>query len=188
MTLIETLLAMVGVAVIGMAMASFLFATSHATETSKDMRGLVVKHKTCGARLNAAIRSSAMILDQGTDFIVLWIKDSDESGTPHLAEIRRIERDAVTRQLRSYVAPSTLAPADNAEYDLAATDFNAATNAIKGTANFPVELWANGVTNWTISLDDSDPQLAVLLSYRVTVQSNDLSEIVIGAAALRTPE
>jgi type II secretory pathway pseudopilin PulG len=185
MTLLEVMLAMAGVAMIGLAMSSFLFATVYATNTGKDMRVLIVKHKSVLARMSAAIRSSKMIVAQGNDYLVLWVADTDDSGTPHLAELRRIERDAATKTLRSYEAPDTLAPADNTEYDLASTNFDTATNAVKGTAKFPAETWTTEVAAGAITLDEASPQAARLVSYRFTVEANDMSEIIIGATALR---
>ena len=87
--------------------------------------------------------------------------------------------------MRSYKAPDSLDPASDTEYDLLTDDFNAETNSIKGTADFPQTLWAAGVTAWTIALDDADPQSASLVSYRMTIAHDELLDTTIGAAALR---
>ena len=185
LTLLELLLAILGVAMVSMAVAAILAATAYATSDQIDVRSVAVKHKVIASRLGAAIRSSKMVLAQGSDYLVLWMEDADASGQPNLSEIRRIERDNATSELRSYKAPDSLAPVDDTEYDLLTDDFNVETNSIKGTANFPQTLWAADVTAWTIALDDADPQSASLVSYRMTIEHGELPDTAIGATALR---
>ncbi len=185
LTLVELLLAIIGTALVSTALAAMLAATAFGTSNRTDVRSVAVKHKVIAGRLGAAIRSSKMVLAEGDDYLVLWMDDADLSGQPNLSEIRRIERDNATNELRSYKAPDSLNPADDTEYDLAIDDFNAETNSIKGTANFPQTLWAAGVTAWTITLDDADAQSASLVSYRMTIARGELVDTTIGATALR---
>ena len=185
LTLVELLLAILGTVLVSMALAAMLAATAYATSNRTDVRSVAVKHKVIAGRMGAAIRSSKTVLDEGDDYLVLWMDDANLSGQPNLSEIRRIERDNATNELRSYKAPDSLLPADDTEYDLLTDDFNAQTNSIKGTANFPLTLWAAGVTAWTITLDDGDPLLASLVSYRMTIAHDELLDTTIGATALR---
>ncbi len=185
LTLVELLLAILGAVLVSTALAAMMAATAYATSNRTDVRSVAVKHKVIASRLGAAIRSSKMVLAEGDDYLVLWMEDADSSGQPNLSEIRRIERDSATNELRSYKAPDSLNPADDTEYDLLTDDFNAETNSIKGTANFPQTLWAASVTAWTITLDDADPRLALLVSYRMTIAHDDLLDTTIGATALR---
>ena len=185
LTLVELLLAILGTVLVSTALAAMMAATAYATADRIDVRSVAVKHKVIAGRLGAAIRSSKMVLDQSDDYLVLWMDDADLSGQPNLSEIRRIERDNATNELRSYKAPDSLNPVDDTEYDLLNDDFDAETNSIKGTANFPQTLWAASVTAWTITLDDADPQSASLVSYRMTIAHHELLDTTIGATALR---
>lgn len=185
LSMIELILSTAGLAMVGLALSSMLFATRYGTESSRDIRSLVVKHKTVLARFGAAVRSSKMVLAQGSGYVVLWMEDTDESGTPHLAELRRIERDLVTNELRSYRAPDDLPAGDNTEYDLASTDFNDVTTLVKGTADFPAALWADDVNDLAITLDDADPQAARLVKYRITFVAGDLTDTVVNATSPR---
>lgn len=181
MTLVELLLAMMGMAMVGAAVAAMMEAVSIGTSNRTDVRGLVVKEKVVSNRVGAAIRSSGMVLAEGDDYLVLWHGDLDHNEQPNLSEIQRLERDATSKELRSYqnasASPDTL-------YILS-DDFNALTNAIKGTANFPKTLWASGVSAWDITLNDVTAQAASLVSYRMTFDGVKLSDTAAGVAALR---
>jgi hypothetical protein len=144
-----------------------------------------VKHKTLLIRVGDAIRQSAMILDQGSDFIVLWTGDTDSNGEPNLAEVQRIDRDTGFKELRNYRAPDDLNPADNTQYDLATTDFNAATNAVKGAGQFPAQVWGTGIENLQFWGDDADPRNARLICFRLDVRVGKLTDSIVGGAALR---
>ena len=50
---------------------------------------------------------------------------------------------------------------------------------------FMPEIWATGVTGFTLSLDNELPQQAKLIGYQVTFQVGTLSDTIIGTAALR---
>lgn len=184
LTLIELLLAVAGTGFVAAAVAMMLSAIATGTNSRNDLRQSVVRQKTIMARLTAAIRSSHMVLAADDDLLVLWTSDADGSETPNLGEIRRIERDAATGELRSYVAPLDLAPGANTEFSLA-TDFEAATDGIKGDANFPEDVWATGLTSWTITINADAAQDASLVSSRIVVGPGNIQETIIGAAALR---
>ena len=187
LTFVELMMAMTATALIGLAIASMLFATTYGTEADKDLRSMVVKHKVLNARLSAAIRASKMVLAQGTDYLVLWMDDTTGEGEPNLSEIRLIHRDAATDELSSYLAPAN--PAPDTEYPIASTDFNdfgsATLPPIKGTANLPQSLWATGVTDWPVTLDDPTVQSARLVAYQITLQVGTLSDTSIGQSSLR---
>ena len=182
MTLIELLLALAGTAMVGVAIATMLVAVAYGTQSDKDLRTLVVKYKTVDGRVSASLRGSHMVLAQGSDYLVLWMFDTDGSAAPNLSEIRRIE--CANGVLTSYKAPDNLDPLYDVAYALA-DDFDAITAAIKGDATFPGEIWATDVTDWTIALNENDPQAATLVSYRLTFQAGILSDIAINAVALR---
>ena len=174
-------MALSATAVIGVAIASMLSATSYGTATSKDMRSLVARVKVVNARLGAALRGSRMVLAEGNDFLVLWTRDLDDNDVPSLLEIRRLDFDSTTGELSSYAAA---AGATDVPYTLA-DDFQSITNALMGTADFPGELWAQNVGGWTIDLNDPDPQLARLVSYRLNLETGELSDTAINVVHLR---
>ena len=189
MTLVELLLAMSSTAMIGAAIAAMLAAVSYGTSSEKNMRSLVVRNKVISARFSAAIRDAHMILETGDDYVVLWRIDTDESGTPHLGEIQWIELDADSSEIRSYEADFSgmtqpQIDAANTEFALEA-DFDSGTSGVRGTAVFPAEVWAGSTTGWTVTVNDADEQQATLVSFRFQIEHEDMTDTLIGAAALR---
>lgn len=185
LTLLELLLAMAGTGMVAVAVSSMLFTVSHATGSKTDMRKLVVRQKTLSSRITAAIRESKMILVSEPDVLILWVNDDNDNEQPDLAELRRIERSSVTNSVISFKSPDDIADEDNTEFDLATTDFDVATNAVKSTNNFPAERWGLDVTAWSFTLNDANPQLATLVSYQVTLNTGGMSDTHIATAALR---
>ncbi len=184
MTIVELLLALAGTAFVAVAIAMMLSVVASGTSSRTDLRQSVVRQKTITARLNAAIRSSSMVLVAEDDLLIVWTNDTDSNSEPSLGEIQRIERDAATGELRAYKTPLTLAEADNTAYTLA-TDFDSITTALKGNANFPQEVWAIGLHSWTITVNAETAQDATLVSSRIVIGEGDMTETVISAAALR---
>ena len=189
MTLVELLMALASTAMIGAAVAAMLSAVAYGTSSSKDMRSLVVKNKVVNARFSAAVRNASMVLEAGDDYLVLWRTDTDESETPCLGEIQWIEFDAANGRIRSYEADFsglTQAQIDAANTEFALdTDFNAATSGDRGTAVFPAKVWAEAVADWTATVNNADEQQASLVSYRFEIEQEDVSDTLIGAAAMR---
>lgn len=185
LTLMEFLLAIVITGVIATVVAMMLYSVWYGTSSQTELRSVLVRHETVATRLNAALRSSTMVLAKGDDYVVLWMAEHRAFGVPNLSELMRIERDAATQELRSYEAPDDLAEADDVEYELATTDFNAVTNALKGTAFLPCEVWTSELTGWTIVLDAADPRESRFVSYRMTLTSDDVSETAVAGMALR---
>lgn len=188
LTLVELLLALSVTAIIALAISSMLFAVARGTSTNNDMRSLVLQQKIVGTRLDTALRRATKVLASGSGYLVVWLNDSRANGTPDLSELRRIEYDANTNTLRSYRMPETWTQtqidANEVNYQIS-DDFNAMTNAVKGTSKFPLETWSNAVYGWTITLDNAVVQSAKLVSYRLTVQSGKQQAVVVGATALR---
>lgn len=181
LTLVELLMALAGTAVIGVAVASMMTATTYGTESSKDMRSLVARIKVVNARVGAAIRGSRLVLAEGNDFVVLWTRDLDENDAPSLLEIRRIDFDSGTGRLNAYQAPTGTT---DVPYNLS-DDFEAITDVLMGTASFPAELWARDATAWAIELNHVDPQQSTLISYQLTLQTGDMSDTAINVVHLR---
>lgn len=189
MSLMELILTLAITGMVGAAVAAMLGAVSYGTSSGKDMRSLVVRNKILSARFTAAVRAAGMVLELGGDHIVLWLHDDDESGTPNLGEIRYIEYDAANVRIRSYAAD--FSGMNQAQIDAVndpfalADDFAAFTASERGQTYFPEQVWATDVTSWTVTADDADEQLASLVSFRFDLTHGELTDTVIGAAALR---
>ena len=185
LTLLELLLATAGTGFVATAIAMMLNAISFGTSAGTDLRQTVVKQKTITSRITSAIRSSYLVLAAEDDLLILWTNDTNADGEPNLGEIRRIERHAASKEIRSYEPPDNLASGSNTAYTLASTDFKSVTAALRGNASFPLETWATGISSWTVSLDQDAAQDAMLVSSRLTVDVGDFHEIALATAALR---
>jgi len=181
LTLLELLIALAGTAVIGMATTALITGVMYGTQSSKDLRTLITRQMALRARFEAEVRESRMVLDAGTDYLVLWSEDSDDSGSPSKSEIQLLEFDPGTGYLMRYAAAEGIT--DEA-YDLG-DDFRAITNAYKGDAAFPGERWAEQVSSLTLTLDDADPQASRLVAMRVGLTGGEIPDTAIGAASLR---
>ncbi len=184
-TMVEVMIALAVTGLVGAAVSAMLVSVSYGTSSQADLRRISVKERVIAIRMNTAISSSKMILDQGADHLVLWMGDSRQNGLPDLSEIRRIDRDATTLQITSYIAPIDLSDAANTQYSFA-DDFDAVTLALRGTADFPGEIWATGVTAWSQARNQTNPQAATLLSYNLTLAGDDVTGTVVHTLSLRS--
>ncbi|MCC6579850.1 MAG: type II secretion system protein [Phycisphaeraceae bacterium] len=189
MTLIEMILGLAGVAMVGLAVAAMTSAVAYGTSSSKDIRSLVVKHKTIASRLTAALRGSHRVLASNNAILVLWVEDVNGDAVPQLSELRRLEYEGAAGELRSYKTDFTgmteaQIAAVEATFALDANFINETASRI-GQTYFPVEVWSHGVAGWTASFNDATVQDATLVAYRITLQSGDLTDIAIGTAAMR---
>lgn len=182
LTLVEMLMALAITGLIGAAIASMLTAVAYGTSSDRDIRSLVVKSKTLGTRITAAVRRSAQLLDADDGYIVLWTNDLNGNGTPDLLELQRIELDGTTNELTSYTPDPSAA---DVEYDTAADDFDTITTALIGSGDLLGELWATGVTAWSVAADTADPLDATLVSFQLTLSAGDLSDTSVNAASFR---
>ena len=182
LTLVEMLMALAITGLIGAAIASMLSAVTYGTSSSKDIRSLVVKNKTLSARITAAVRSSAQLLDADDGYVVLWTNDLNASGQPDLLELQRIELDADTEELTSYTPASG---AVDVAYDIDTDDFDSITSALIGSGDLEGALWATGVSQWTVDTDQADPQDAELVSFQLTMGTGSMADTSIHAVSLR---
>lgn len=179
LSLVELVLAMAITAVVALAIAAMLSATSYGTDTSRDMRELAVRGKTLCSRINEAVRQADRVLAAGDDYLVLWA-DHDGDGLVGVHELMRIEWDEDERAVLAWSA------ADNAPAQSWPTDanFDAITTSLKASAAFPARQWASDVAQWQLALDD-DPADARLVSYRLRLATGRLEDVTVNAAALR---
>lgn len=189
MTIVELLLALVITSLVALATGMMMVGVSYGSTSKSQMREVGVRLKTTTERLNAALRSSKMILATGTDYLVLWTGDSRADDGPNLSELRLIERDADTGELRSYAADfgvMTDAQIEGVDTLYSLTDdFHTLTTALKAGTLFTATVWAKHVTAFACTHAGADPQAASLINYRLTVTLDGLSEQGVESVALR---
>jgi type II secretory pathway pseudopilin PulG len=166
--LVEILLALAITGMVAAGVASLLFAVSGGTKDRQELRRRNVRVDVLAARIDAAIRSSSMVLGRDSRCLVLWVSDTKPNGAPDLSELRRIEWDSTTKQMRCFEAPATLNPADDTAYALGTTDFVSTTAGLRGLPSFTSTVWANGVSGWSSS-PDPVTQSTRVVSYGVTI-------------------
>lgn len=192
MTMVELMMALSVFSVIGLATGMMLNATASATSASTDGRQVSVQRTLIGSRIETAVRASTKFLAAGDGHLVLWVADTRTNEAPNLSELRRIDFDAQTGELNSYVAQfpenwtaDQIAAADT-EYD-PASDFAAVTTALKESALFVPTTWSTRVTGLDFTLKGNTPQSARLAMYELTLDGHvsGASTTSYGAAALR---
>ena len=188
MTLVELLMALSIMALISTAVGAMLTATAYGTDADQDIRGLTVRAKAATMRLNAALRGSRSVLHYGAHatggWVVFWTRDTDGDGLPSLYELRRIEFDGLTQTLTSY------APADDADnrFYSQTTDFSAETRARIDAGDMVGRPWIDGLVGVDVRFDTADYRAARLMTYRLTIRVNGVSETLAGTVWLRNGE
>ena len=181
-TLVELLLALSLLAVIGVVVSSVLFSFCRGTENRQDLRRRNLSAEVACGRIDTAVRGCGMLLACGEEFLVLWAGDSRANRLPNLSELRRIEWDQPSGEIRSYAAVG-LADADDLAYELTA-DFAAITASMTGSPSFPFQPLAAGVRGWEVALPP-EPQSARLVGYRLTLGVDAGIYTVRSSSALR---
>lgn len=181
LTIVELLMALTITGLIGAAIASMLFAVSHGTAETHDLRSLVVKNKTLTARIASVIRQSEQLLDADDGYVILWTKDLNDNGSPDLLELRRIGLNSATGELIDYTPDASAADATYQFTD----DFDTITLSLIDSDILVGQLWATDVAQWQINLDDEDPQAATLVSFRLTLESGTLEDTSVDAVSMR---
>ncbi len=148
-TLIEVVLAMAITALIGSAVTALIYSMCQNTRDQQIVRRRNIKADVIAARLDGAIRSSAVVLAAGDDFVVLWKADSRPNNMPNWSEIERIEWDRSGGLLRAYRAPENFLDDLDLPLDLS-INFDLVTRLLKGSPLFPGETWCNDVVGWQV--------------------------------------
>ncbi|WP_428389663.1 prepilin-type N-terminal cleavage/methylation domain-containing protein [Mucisphaera sp.] len=181
LTLLELLIAIAAASVIALAGTTLLTALTYAASEQRDLRAVVGKSLAVGARLGAEVREAHLILDANDNTLILWLNDTDDDQQPALSEILRIEAVPTDNTLKTYAFD--LAATDTI-YPLT-TDFIAETTARIASDDMTPRNWSRDVAAATFTLDNPDPQLARLLSYRIDFTTGNLTETYANATALR---
>ena len=89
--------------------------------------------------------------------------------------------DSGTDELTSYTPVSGTT---DVAYDIA-DDFDAITTALIGSGDLEGSLWATGVGQWAVAVDDADPLEAGLVSFQLTLDAGGLTDVSVNAVSLR---
>jgi len=172
-TLVELLIALVVSAMVTAGVAAMVSAVSYGTSSNRDLRVLLVRGEVIDSRISEAVRECRSILAGGTDFLVLWVEDTDDDDITDNAEVRLIERDPATNVVNNY--RNTSASGDYVD---------AATFRTAALTSYTPQAWTTGVTAISFVLDATPPN-AKLTTYNITLEDRDQSETLIGVAATR---
>ena len=170
-TLVELLIALVVTVLATAGVAAMLNAVSYGTQSSHDMRTLVVRSTTLDARLSDAISTCKQVEANGTSptYLLLWTKDANDDDVKDNAEMHLIEYDSTNDKVDSYC-------------DTTATGVFADRTTLQSLVT--PKPWCTGVVGVSLDLDVAPPDTK-LVSYRVDLQDGDASETLVGAAAVR---
>lgn len=173
-TLVELLITLTVSAVIAATVITMLSATAHGSDSSRTMRELLVRGRVIDGRLRSAIRGSVEVIDHSDDYLVLWTGDTNGDDAKQNDEAQLIERDPSTYELTSY--------ANSADTNGFTTAAAFRSNA---KASYPSQRWASGVTTTVIDATNPPAGGAAMVSYRVMIERESATEVIVGAEALR---
>jgi len=185
LTFLELLLALSITTLIGAAVGAMLLSVSTGVSMQSETRCCLVSHVVASLRIGEALRTAKKVLAAGDAYIVLWVPGESTDASPRLSQLLRIEHQPTAEELRCYRSTAELTEAQDVTYDLVTTDFDAVTDALKGTDLMPGHVWADNVTDWGIRLNAEDPRDARYVGYRMTMRVDDVTEATFGGAALR---
>ena len=187
-TMVELLLALSIMGMIGMATTSMMYSVGHGTSAQQDIRKIGIGQMVLSNRLDASIRSARQVLADGDDVVVLWLADTRNDGVPNISELRRIERNP-DDEVMSFVAPLWLGDAAQVGIDTAYplnSDFDTVTASLKGSANFPGEVWATNVVQFRTDHNGSI-ETSSMVHYEFTLcpETDGLSDKAVGSVRMR---
>jgi hypothetical protein len=188
LTLAELIVATTITTLLAAGVGSILFAASYGTSSRRDVRRLAVRSAQARPRIDDAIRSAAAVLAKGSSYIVLWTGDSRKNNQVNLSELQLIELSSTTLTSYTTAWPSgwSQATIDAADTTYAAnTNFYTTAQNAKSSGNFPGTTWATSASNFTITLDSGTANLAVLVTWKLTLTNDLLSQALVEAVALR---
>ena len=176
-TLVELLITLTVSAVIAATVITMLSATSYGSDSSRTMRELLVRGKVIDGRLRSAIRGSAEVIDHTDDYLILWTADANNDDAKQNDEIQLIERDTSTYELTSFAS---------------SVDTNGFTTAAayrtNAKATYPSQTWATGVTTTVIDVTNAPAGGAAMVSYRISIERESATEVIVGAESLRASQ
>lgn len=100
LTLIELMLALGITSMLAAATGAMLTGVAQSVETERGRRESMIRAQAIGVRLSAYVTPSLYFLDVGPDYFVVWLEDIRDGGTVHATEVRWIDFDDVTGDVR----------------------------------------------------------------------------------------
>ena len=165
-------------------LAVLINATAMGTSTQNDGRRELVRLQTLKAALEDEFVNARCILATGNNYVVYWIGDQPGTYTRvnnavNFSELRLLEIDA-SGNLNLYCTqwPTGMSKDDIRAADTtyaAATDWHAATAALKGTTYYSTNVLAAGATALAASLDNASPTAARYIHLCVTLNDGTVT-------------
>lgn len=160
------MLALALASLVGLAVLALLGTLGTATQARYDTRDAVTNRQLTSARIQAMIRGSVMILALKDNQIVLWTGDANLNGVPNISELRLIERDQSSNEVRVYECSKDLGSADTS-YELS-EDFDAVAHTIAGTALLPGQVLLKQVSAMDCAVQGGSVQDVRTIRVRLT--------------------
>ncbi len=189
-TIAELIISLVITALIASSVASVLYAAGYGTSSRRDVRRVVVRSQQIHRRVDDAVRNAAAVLAGGSGYVVLWTGDSRDDNQVNLSELQLIELVGSTLTAYSADFPDGWTDAQIEAADTAyppASNFATVAQTEKAGSYFPATEWATQISDFELTLDDPTPVDARLVTWKLTLTHELLSEDLVGTASLRAP-
>ena len=167
MTLIELMIALAITVVITAGIAGMVSAVSAGSMASRDAREVMVRAAVAQARLDSYVVPARSVLARTPTQLVLWLNDDHQSDTVHLTEVRWLNWDSATRQVRVQLAalPDSLTRrqsllADTEYADPAAADWESIRQSLQASNRLRTIALVDGVAAIEMSIDSGTPSSA----------------------------
>ncbi|MCL4211553.1 MAG: hypothetical protein HRU76_05770 [Phycisphaeraceae bacterium] len=193
LTLIELMLALTITVMISGAIASMMAAIAAGVETRQDVRGTMVRASAASGRLGAYVAGSRCILSASATDLVLWLRDSRESGTVHASEVRWILYDPAgggydVLYVR-FPDEWTDLQCDQADQEYAANaDWNAVLNFYDDLGYVAMTRLVDGLESVEIAIDHANPLSARLASFLLSFAAESGAQQVRVSESIRLHE
>lgn len=182
----ELLVALSVTAVTCSVLAVLINSTATGTSAQNDGRRGLVRMQALKAGLQDEFTNARAILAAGTNYVVYWTGDQPGAYTlannaVNLSELRMLERDATTGELRVWYAkfPSSWSAAlvQSADLVLAAnTSWYATCQSLSSSSVYVGSATiATGVTGLTVSLDAASPTAAKMIHFQIDTAENGVA-------------
>jgi len=190
MTIVEVLMSLIVVSLISVGVSAMLYATNYGTSSQREVRRVAVRTQQVRLRLDNEIRNARQILAAGQTsaghaYVVLWRGDTNAEDTNqnkvNLSELELIELPDGSTTLTSYIAGT---PATDTVYESDSDFYKAAQNA-KSDGDLVGTTWADGISDFAVTLDEAAPADARLATWRCTLTDEALSETLVSSISLR---
>lgn len=193
LTLVELMLALTITVMISGAIASMMAAIAAGVETRHDVRATMVRAAVATGRLGAYVASSRCALATSETDLVLWLRDSRESGTVHASEIRWILYDPDSGQ---YNVLFVKFPDDWSEIQrnladreyASNSDWNAVLNQYDDLGYISMSCLVDELASVAVSIDQVNPLDARVVSFALSFAAESGPQLVRVTESIRLHE